>query len=270
MGITGTWVNSYGSSMILAQDATTGAISGTYQSSTGSTGVYNVLGYALPGFATPALGEAFALSIFWLSTAGGPSDPSWHWVSGLGGQAVSAGTSSQTLNLIHCLVATDAFPDLAQPGSYVDKLVYESTPIASSTGIAASLARPALRKAMSVMPNPINGSWVCGAAPGIVLVLSLVDQDTGQVAGSLTYGGSTYTLNGFTDCNAVSDKIPLQGLAVTAALADQNMVISLSGSLEFSSGQLTLTQLLNQGTANTATYVQTTVDQLVFTLASAD
>jgi saccharopepsin len=265
MTVSGTWVNSYGSTMNLAQDGN-GAISGVYKSSTGSTGVYNVLGYAMKSPATPTLGEAFAISIFWRSTAGGPGDQSWHWVSGLSGQVVASGTTAQTLNLIHCMVATDAFPGLAQIGSYLDKLVYQSTPVGGGT-IASALAHPALRQAAAVVANPINGTWVCTTNSQITLTLSLTNATPGQVAGTLTYGNGAYVLNGFTDSFAQSAGLPLQSLAVTARVDGEGSVVSLSGSWDQSTQLLSLTELLSVGTPNSSTYVQTTVDKLVFTKA---
>jgi hypothetical protein len=265
MTVSGTWVNSYGSTMILAQDGN-GAISGVYKSSTGSTGVYNVLGYAMNSVATPTLGEAFAISIFWRSTAGGSGDQSWHWVSGLSGQVVASGTTAQTLNLIHCMVATDAYPGLAQIGSYIDKLVYQSTPVGSAgTGtIAPALALSALRQATAVLPNPINGTWVCTTNSQITLTLSLTNTTPGQVAGTLTYGNGAYVLNGFTDSFAQSSGLPLQSLAVTARIDGEGSVVSLAGSWDQATQLLSLTELLSAGTANSSTYVQTTVDKLVF------
>lgn len=264
MSIAGTWLNSYGSTMVLTQDPSTGWLAGTYKSSTGSTGEYNVLGFALNAPPTTALGEAFAISIFWRSIDGGQGDPSWHWVSGLGGQAVlGPGTSSVTLSLLHCMVATDAFPGLAQPGTYLDKLIYESTPIGAGVPIASGLARPALRRAAAVVANPINGTWICQQNTSTILNLTLSDPTTGIVNGSLVYNGTTYMLNGFTD-SYVDGAIPLQSLAVVARLDALNSVVSLSGSLDLGTGIISLTQLMNSGTANTATYVQTTVDKLTF------
>jgi Avidin family len=264
MSIAGTWINSYGSEMILTQDPSSGWLAGTYQSTTGSSGQYNVLGYALNPAPTTGLGEAFAISIFWHSTEGGTGDPSWHWVSGLGGQAVlGPGTSSVTLNLIHCMVATSNFPGLAAPGSYLDKLVYQSTPIAATAKVPSVLTRPALRRALAAVSNPINGSWTCQQDSTIVLTVSLTDQQFGMVSGTLSYGGTTYAVNGFTD-TYMDGSTSLQSLAVVARLDALNMVISLAGSLDNGTGLITLTKLLNSGTANDATYVQTTVDKLIF------
>ena len=123
MSFTGKWINSYNSVMTLTQ-ALDGTISGSYSSITGSSGSYYVLGYANPADATPALGQAAALSIYWKSYAGGIGDPSWHWVSGLSGQMTLASDASPSLVLLHAMVATCDFPGLATAGTYPDKLVY--------------------------------------------------------------------------------------------------------------------------------------------------
>jgi saccharopepsin len=263
MTVSGTWINNYGSTMTLAQDSN-GAISGVYKSSTGSTGVYNVLGYAMQAAALPTEGEAFAISIFWRSTAGGPSDPSWHWVSGLGGQMVDPGTTGETLNLIHCMVATDAFPGLAAPGSYLDKLVYQSTPITAATPIASGLATSALRQAFAAVADPINGTWVCTTNSQITMTLALTNQTSGQVSGTLTYGNGAYPLNGFADSFAQGEGLTVEALAVTARVDGEGIVLAWAGSLDLTTNEITVTQLANAGTANNATYVQTTVDKLVF------
>jgi saccharopepsin len=123
MSFTGQWENNYGSVMKLVQ-AVDGTISGSYSSTTGSSGTYYVLGYANPADPTAALGQAAALSIYWRPYAGaGQPDASWHWVSGLDGQMSIAKDGTVSLILLHALVATCDLTDVATTGTYLDKLV---------------------------------------------------------------------------------------------------------------------------------------------------
>jgi len=71
-------------------------------------------------------------------------------------------------------------------------------------------------------------------------------------------------LNGFADSFAQGDGLTVEALAVTARVDGEGIVLSLSGSLDLTTNLITLTQLASAGTANNATYVQTTVDKLVF------
>lgn len=85
MSIAGVWVNAYGSKMDLGL-LNNNLVMGTYQSSTGSTGTYRVIGLQQTADPTPQTGQAVALAIEWHSVVAGPPDNSWHWVSGLSGE----------------------------------------------------------------------------------------------------------------------------------------------------------------------------------------
>src|SRR5690606_17229471 len=123
MSFTGVWENGYGSTMTLHQ-AADGTINGNYQSSTGSTGTYHVSGFASTLEPSQAEGQAAALSIFWRPVDPEPADPSWHWVSGLGGQ-LTIEDGVPTICLLHALVATVAFTEQEIPaGTWLDKLIY--------------------------------------------------------------------------------------------------------------------------------------------------
>lgn len=252
MSVTGTWKNSYGSVMALVQSAE-GFVFGTYQSSTGSSGTYFVTGFAQPNGPASSLGESLALSIFWRSITGGTGDPSWHWVSGLGGQRVpSSGTDAPpTLNLIHAMVATDDFPGLANVGTYLDKLVY----------LPVSPSAPALEKMPveegSLLRDRIEETWICQQDSAVTLKLQVASSKFGLVTGKLTTAGGAHEVSGFTDTYAQQGGLSLQGLSVCALLGDGGWTVALAGSLDHKTRVMTLTQLLNHGTTPTATYVQT-------------
>lgn len=257
MSLTGTWTNSYGSVMTLEQFPS-GLIGGKYKSSTGSTGEYNVIGFAPPAPPTPALGQSVALSIYWRSIEGGKGDPSWHWVSGLSGQLNIAG-SEPTIYLMHAMVATDDFPDLATVGTYLDKLLY--TPKQGE-----ALAVPALpgERASQAAADPISGVWKCREIPGATLSVNIIDPELGYVSGQLILPSGSYGAIGFTDTYATQDGVPRQALSVSVLMNDQAVSQSMAGSLDFASGVLTLTVFASQGTAGDALYVQTKLSELTF------
>lgn len=131
--VAGTWRNDYGSVMTLSVSGN--RVSGTYQSSTGSTGKYEVTGFQVQSASGADINLPVALAIEWSSTGDDPLDPSWNWCSGLSGQ-LSVTDQGDVLTLTHLLVATSDFPGLADRANYIDKLVYrriQATHIASTT-----------------------------------------------------------------------------------------------------------------------------------------
>jgi len=263
MSVTGTWKNSYGSVMSLVQSFG-GAVSGTYQSTTGSSGTFLVAGFANPNAATSSRGEDLSLSIFWRSINGGKGDPSWHWVSGLSGQKLAASGSDTpaTLNLIHAMVATDDFPGQASVGTYLDKLIYLPDPLAS-TGAGESASD---RGTAGIVTggNPILGTWLCQEDSTLTLTFAEVNPGSGQVQGSLALSGDAQEIVGFTDPYAQQSGLSLQGTSVSTFLSSSGRSMVLAGSLDYGTGALTLTQLLSQGTASDQTYVQTRGATLTF------
>jgi hypothetical protein len=256
MSFTGQWINSYNSVMTLTQ-AADGAISGSYTSTTGSSGEYYILGYANPTDGTPALGQSVALAIYWKSYGGGSGDPSWHWVSGLSGQMTLVPCAQPTLVLMHAMVASCDFPGLAVAGTYIDKLVY-----LPYTGADSAAAQPAVAPVGS--GDPVSGAWVC-ANPSVTLSLQVVPGVPGQLSGSMTISGHLASkVQGFTDIDAVTDKLNLQAVALTAFDSTSGQCVSLAGSVNRTTGQLTLTDLTSSGTAPDSTYLQTTTATWVF------
>jgi hypothetical protein len=259
--VTGVWENSYGSIMTLSQ-TNAGNVWGRYSSSTGSTGVYNVVGWANPVDAG-AVGQAVALGIFWRSVNGGTGDPSWHWVSGLGGQLIMQ-NNVRTLLLMHNMVATSGFPGLCNAGSYLDKLIY--TP---STQIG-----PALTDVRERLLPPPNGAYLTipsrfACVENKSLSIQLQQPNTyGGISGSLqwyTTRVENVPLVGQTDVFAKSDPgISQQAITLQAFLPSTQQAVSLSGSYNYLTRKLTVLAMLNQGTANNATYVQTAATQYTF------
>lgn len=197
MTISGTWKNSYGSVMALSE-ISDGLRVGSYSSSTGSTGKYHVLGWAAPE--TAAHGRALALAIFWRSFAGGPSDPSWHWVSGMSGQRIDQ-HGVANLVLMHAMVATDDFPNLAPVGTYLDKLTFvpgDSEEAAERDSEGAIEAIEAILSAGGEH-SPVSGSWRCAQRPDTALEISGVDESTGAVRARLETRAGSFDCVGFAD-----------------------------------------------------------------------
>jgi hypothetical protein len=250
-GLQGTWKNEYGSTMVLSSNQTNGFVYGTYSSSTGSTGQYYVFGFYNPNPAS-GMGNAAGLTIYWRSFAGGPSDPSWHWVSGLGGQVVADGTGN-TMILNHAMVATTAFPGLCTAGTYVDKLNYKRV----STQTAGPI--PTLQPAN--VSDPIEQVWICDQIPSVQLKVQIAIPASGQVVGTFTTPSGTYQCAGFTDVYVAGQ--PLQGFAISA-LVNNGAVQTLAGSLNLATNKLSMTNFFSQGTASSSTYVQTATGKLTF------
>ncbi|NRA86409.1 MAG: hypothetical protein HRU28_03245 [Rhizobiales bacterium] len=121
MTVTGQWVNSYGSLMDITQDVD-GLVTGTYSSTTGSTGNFNVLGYANPTDAVVGSGQSVALTVYWRSFSGGTPDATWNWTPGLSGQ-LSLDADSDRIYTMHTMDATSEFVGLSPIGTFNDKLI---------------------------------------------------------------------------------------------------------------------------------------------------
>lgn len=251
--VAGTWTNAYGSLMTLSVSGQN--ISGMYQSSTGSTGLYEVTGYQLDAAATPSLGQPVALAIEWHSVGEGAADPSWNWSSGLYGQ-ISIEGSEEVLTLSHFLVASTDYQGLATQGTYVDTLVYRR-----SIGAQNKVNRPA-PSASQTSNNVLTGTWI--ANNGTCLKIYIEDAREGRfgrIHGSLIIDSDSSQISGFTDINATAAMLH-QSLAITCA--HKNNVITLCGTLQLREDLLELTMLTGDATAPSHTYVQTRMSSLTF------
>ena len=254
--VAGTWKNEYGSVMTLA--VTGNRIRGTYQSSTGSTGKYEVTGFQLNEPATPALSQPVTLAIEWHSIGDDPADPSWNWCSGLSGQ-MSVTPAGDKLQLSHVLVASSDFPGLAGQGTYVDKLTYRRVDTASPDDPSTP--------PLETLPieNALNGTWV--ADNGTILELSVnasSQRRSGHVRGRLSTSGSHVEVSGFTDINALASKLALQSVSLTAAQTQESSVSSLCGSLELQGEVLNLFSVTSSATTPQRSYLATQVLALRF------
>lgn len=259
MTLTGVWKNRYGSVMDLAHDARTGGVLGIYSSSTGSTGRYYVYGWAAKQPPLPTLGAATCLCIYWRSISGGEPDPSWHWVSGLGGQLSVTDRGEQTLSLMHAMIATDTFPGVAEPGIYLDKLLYSRVDVPSSLQTMPDHLN-------AIAEDALNGDWACCDEPNVGMTLQVANSKFGITRGTLAIDGNKYEANGFTDTYAASASLKKQSFCLTSHDA-RCKALTLAGSLDFESGILEVTVFENSGTENENTYLTTTTRSLRFRLS---
>lgn len=258
MTLAGVWKNEYGSIMTLNL-AEPNFLIGTYQSSTGSTGTYRVIGYQTNGDPTPSAGQPVSLAINWHSVAPGPPDNSWHWVSGLSGQ-ISIVNGAEQLVLAHALVASIGLPGLVQNGTHIDKLTYQRV---STAGPKTTLNYLGPKTAV----NPMLGSWVAGdgTALSIESLIPHVADVLGLISGKLGWKGSSSLFQGLIDIKALSAGLTEQAVAIVGLPnRTRGPAIALAGTLDRSSGLLKLLDLESRSTAPGSTYVQTLVSPKVF------
>lgn len=255
MTVAGTWENEYGSRMTLAVDAA--GVFGIYESMTGSTGQYRVLGCQFPEDPTLEAGQPVALAIAWHSVADGPSDASWSWVSALGGQ-ISVVDGEEILSVSHHLVASSDFPGLCRRGVYCDKLTYRR--------VAAAPASPGqVKSGEPQRMDALAGYWRAG--DGTVLDIHVrpeFDDRFGTLGGCLTMAGQALDIAGFSDINAVKDRTGFQSVALTALDRENNATVALGGWIEQTSGNLMLQVLTNHATSPADAYLQTAIRPLQF------
>jgi saccharopepsin len=256
MNVNGSWVNVYGSVVTLLQ-FDDGVNVGTYSSTTGASGTYWVVGFTDPNPPTNGNGQSLAFTILWRSLYGGTPDPSWHYVSGFSGQMiVRDGTPS--LIMIHDLVATAVDPGVVDIiGSYPDKLTYLPRPPGPSPNWPPPFQPP-------TSPDPVGGNWICIQDPAITLSLTVQDDISGFLTGTLGTATGTVPLTGFTDTGAGAAGLALQGLTVAGLLPDGHMVVSIAGSLNLATASLTMSWFESNGTAVDSTYTQTRLRGLDF------
>ena len=243
MSLSGLWTNEYGSRMALWV-GTDGAVRGRYASTTGSTGEYLVTGHAGPGEAGPTAGQPVALAISWHSVVAGDADPSWDWCSALSGQ-VSLRADGPELVLTHALVASSAFPGLAEAGTHIDRLTYRRIGDAGP----APAADPG---AFGDIASPLSGVWQDGEG-GVVALRLGAAAGFDHVTGMLRRAGAEQPLTGF------AGRGTARSLAVTARLADGS-VTALAGTLPPGGGVLSLIELASHATAPDSSYMQTIIN----------
>ncbi len=83
----GTWVNEFGSEMVIDQlDRQTGVFSGTYSSTTGATGVYYVTGITDIKPDPEVNSQTVSFSISWRSFKPEKDETGYNWTSAFAGQ----------------------------------------------------------------------------------------------------------------------------------------------------------------------------------------
>jgi hypothetical protein len=262
MSINNTWINSYHSVMRLSQDPITGKLTGTYSSTTGGTGTYNVVGWAALLNPTESAGQPMAISILWRSNDGGKSDPS-HEVSGMAGQVILS-NNAENLSLVHLFVETDPIASKLAPGFYPDKLIF--APYQTSVNTANDNRNELVASIQS--NDSISGIWVTNSGSEIVQIkLAQTNLSDNSVEGTILYqDGSLYPIIGYTDSFAVSGKLNLQGLTLSSFI-DKNgtrTCISMSGYLDLEKNIITLTRLLAHATDSASNYTQVLMEALEF------
>ncbi|RBP85798.1 hypothetical protein EBI01_01765 [Marinomonas rhizomae] len=245
--LNGSWVNSYGSKMdLLVVEG--GAIVGQYSSTTGSTGIYSVIGQCSPKTPQEGKGLAVVLSIYWHPINAETPDESWHWVSTYCGQLLGAGELSVT----NSLVATCDFNGFSS-GDYIDKLAFQKVSNVSDTFV--SLVH--FESEGVVFDNPINGEWV-GVNPEVQLSLTVTNNHYGLVQGVAKYQDTMITLKGFTD-TGVND-LGRQSISVCGYMRGRNVPVSLSGWLDISNNSLQLSRWIANATSPENVYYQSDVE----------
>ena len=256
--VAGTWTNDYGSVMTL--EVTGQQVNGRYQSSTGSTGHYLITGCLMGAGASRTRNQPLALAINWHDLGDSKQDPSWNWVSGLSGQ-LSITDQGDALTLSHLLVATSDFPELANRGSYIDKLVYRRIK-------KQSLLTPSVDNQPLPIESALAGRWVTSDGHSLVLnVYSDSKRQVGSVRGTFTCVGTRCELTGFTDINAVGSKLTRQSVSLVFADTAKATVSTLCGVLDLMGDTLSLLVLASSAVAPAHAYLATQVSSLSFNRA---
>ncbi|MEO6670890.1 MAG: avidin/streptavidin family protein [Ferruginibacter sp.] len=261
MSFTTAWVNSYHSLMKLKQDPVSGMLIGTYSSTTGGTGTYDVVGWASLQDATPATGQTMAISILWRSNDGGKSDPS-HEVSGMAGQVVAMSTE-QNLELIHLFVETNP-ATVPHTGFYPDKLIF--VPSKGDENILVTDAAPP-GPPVSGTAERISGTWSGRTTEGIVVIhIQLTGTGQTQIHGTIKYpNGNSYPIAGFTDIFASEPAFTWQGISFSTYIdgTTGRKCIAMAGYLDLVSNKIHLMQLTAQATDPGSTWYQAQLAQLI-------
>jgi len=255
MTLAGTWQNEYGSRMSLSVE--NGAVSGTYDSTTGATGRYLVTGWESEAGRAGDLGCPVALVISWHSIADLAPDPGWHWVSALSGQVHTVG-GEELLIVTHLLVASVAFEGLCRRGIYSDKLTFRRLKTKSDH-------LPVPLHATDKLNGPVSGSWT--AQDGTIIdvqVVAEIGSGPALVAGALVQGDDRLDILGFTDIRADAHGIGFQSMAIAAADKTRQNILAAGGWFEAATGTVTLQSLTSLATKADQLWLQTDLRPLFF------
>jgi len=254
------WINNYNSLLFLRQDPVTGKLQGTYSSTTGGTGTYNVTGWAALDTPSSDSGQPMAIAILWRSNDNGKSDPS-HEVSGMAGQVIISG-EQLNLSLVHLFIETDPVTSDLVSGIYPDKLIFQPSPHSLDLEKPISNAE----EKNDVFNNNIAGTWIPKNNNFIQEIqLGILNNTSAEIEGKIVYvDGTSYPVSGFSDAYAETNKLNLQGISVTSykETNGKRKCISLAGYLNLSTGELSLQQMTANATSNSSNYQQILLEHL--------
>ncbi|MGV6827150.1 MAG: avidin/streptavidin family protein [bacterium] len=275
--VTGTWYNSYCSQMMLVADTTTGEVSGSYTSHTGSTGTSAVNGWA--GTASTAQGGPYgtplALGIQWrLNNQPATNvDPTWHWVSSFSGQYHPAQTVSEagqadfqlpeTITIMNALVATANLAGYTTnaPVMWPETLEFTRNPPAYCEPIPPTTEIPYT----GTSSDYISGTWISDSGEAMGLQASVA---TGVVNGVyFDSSGKSYSVTGNMDNLPIDSSMAQQGVALTMRDED-GTVFSFAGGTNLNGGSpLTMSLWQDSLTSTTWTgrFTESTLNQKTFT-----
>ncbi|MFY0598766.1 MAG: hypothetical protein JXR03_03785 [Cyclobacteriaceae bacterium] len=243
--IIGNWQNSYNSILSITQQDENGLFQGTYSSSTGSTGVYKVVGFAPP---SSSVNYPVSLSIFWKSMTGGEPDPTWHWVSMMCGEMILG--EDPRIEVLHSMIANGPYPavDIYGPGLYSETLVF--TPSDSSLG---STGTP---------PNgnmDISGRWSSQEDCFGYHTLNIKSSDVAAF-GTFEGSGKSIEIAGLFDADA--EALTLATTSFSGIYIDDNKNesgITLGGFISVDRTEMELTIFKSIGTSEAAKYASTQI-----------
>ena len=264
MSFANTWINPYNSLMKLTQDPVSGALTGSYSSTTDGSGTYDVTGWASLADATTAAGQTMAISILWRSNDGGISDPS-HEVSAMAGQVVAV-NPGENLVLVHIFVETKTGVT-PKRGIYPDKLVF--TPTTLSPAAPANPAAPIpVTKANSGYTDNLSGVWNGKTLSGqMQITFRFPVPGEPQLEGCIVYGtGHEYPITGFTDIFAEAADFEWQGITFSTYIdsPDGRLCISMAGYLSLKNHIIHFTSMVSQSTPSNSTWYQVAKEQWIF------
>lgn len=225
--IVGSWINGYGSKLSITSVSEEGIITGTYHSSTGSTGVYPVMGFAPDGDVTQG---PIAISIYWRSMAGGDADPTWNWVSMMNGQFIADGSGN--IQFLHSMIASSSYTaiEVYQPGQYTESLVF--TPY-------DTLFEPETPTFESEVN--INGNWVNSAYDATVPFMDLTGEGCLVTGMAGLADGTTIDIVGVYDCMAPDDQLVSISMCGVMTTEQGNLAtLTMGGFMDLSRAKITL------------------------------
>ena len=279
--INATWYNSYCSQVSLSVDESSGLVTGTYTSHTGSVGSSRAIGWFLEPEkdkegAPPVnpKGTPIALGIQWrlINKPVSEADGSWHWVSNFSGQYHPEQTVEQdqqlsyqipeTLEILNSLVATATVEGFttAAPVMWPQTLKFHKT----APTYCKPVTPPKPVPFSGSSPDHISGTWKNSAGDMLVLSADLV---TGSVTGTYTSSTSVYSVVGFFDnLGEVVPSVTVAEQGVTLMLKDNTgKVLSMAGGADFqNTNVMVLWEDDLKSTTWTSRFIGNTVDKVIW------